>query len=907
MSRSQALRPNHGRPVGGWPGAPVVHSTTPAFRRLLGLALLAAACTLLGACGGGSDAPAAATAPVAPAGTLVGPAGGEVRAADGASLTFPAAALASAQPVSIAPDSSQSEAMSAGFERAGNRYELLPHGLTVAQPVTVRLPVEPSALGTDERWAVLKTRTDGPWELIEDVRVDGRTAVFEVRSFSWVRVIKVPASGTFVPQPEPPLPPAELSRPPRPADIPQLFGAPLPEQILLRSERATFNAKYAAVLADDGVIYLRQRDPNTGFLGDASWLPLPHPAGAAALRALSMDDQAMVAVDVDGRLASLGRDVFTLGADIVAGVLNSAPVDRMVASFVELARTGPERGLNRATADEVRDLVRWTTAWGSPLGAGPGHRLPRETLAWALSVVTQWEDGHYFDAGGVLQNIGGAGCTSLFALYDGGRRIALMDPWLPTDYSYEVGLPERGRFVAQGLSASGSTVFIIGPDGRMWTRRFDFDLSGSDVKFFPAAFDSRPAPLLSGKAAMDTLVFGKSVFKPVGPTSPAMRIILPTQEETWIAQPRISLPAGTVLYDGISIQKMVDSDGGVLPGVDRRILRVPAEQLQGDLRVTGYFERRMSANCGLPGGVCGPQTPWSDFIPFEYPGGVPPGRPLGAAALDMRAGTHSQPVSYAGADQRMGITVSEFLLNQSPARLTLTAAGASQTMRLHHFDGMRQVFGSALDQTRRGANGGREIDAQPRQMYGTLELTDSVIAGMLANPLGQVTIGLNVLMAPLAGSCPAGTVRDGLFCFPACPPNHDAFGLTCFARCPAGWRDNGLGSCDKPSYLRRAYWVWDKAACDRAGGPCEFFLGFWYPRTRPGFYCVGAACTVAACPSGMTDLGLVCTKGTRPRGTPGLSVPRMLPLVMEVSDRRLELQLDLNEGPLGPKWVLMRR
>ncbi|TNF55504.1 MAG: hypothetical protein EP308_05905, partial [Burkholderiales bacterium] len=652
---------------------------------------------VISACGGdapGESVPDPSGALTASGSVTVGPEGGQVDAAGRALLTIPPGALSAPITLQLLQVPPAAPSATAGTKPAGEPYRLLPDGLLLAQPATVRLPFDPALVGEGEKPAVLSQASGQPMFLIADLRIEGNMVVFETRRLAAVSVVSVPASAVTGPDPGelsleaavlPPAPPLPAPVPaPEPAPDPgsspgsgflpslppppddsqgtmRLFGENLPSQVLLRSDRISFNAKYAAVLADDGVVYLRRRNPTTGWVYGPAWVPLPATGLPKALQSISMDDQALVAVDEDGRLASLGRDVFTLGTEIPSGVVNWDP-QVIAGAIVEVARLGPLRGLNRASAEEISEVVRWSTRWGSLLGSGPGHVLPPQTRAWALSLVTPWEDGYYVDAGNAIQNIGGAGCTSLFALYDGGRRIALMDPWLPNDYSYEVGMPQRGRFVAQGLSASGSTIFIIGPDGQMWIRRFDFDMSGSDVSFFPAAFDRRPAPLASAKAVMDTVVFGKSVN--LG--SPSMRVMLSTQAEPWIEQPRIAAPPGTVLYDGISIHKAVDVGGEVLPGVDRRVLRVPAVQQQGPVQVAGYFEREVSTNCGLPGGVCGPQTTWSAFVPFAFPGGKPPGQPLGSVPLDVTPSTNAMPLSYGGQMAGLGVAVSDFLLHNSP-------------------------------------------------------------------------------------------------------------------------------------------------------------------------------------------------------------------------------------------------
>ena len=51
--------------------------------------------------------------------------------------------------------------------------------------------------------------------------------------------------------------------------------------------------------------------------------------------------------------------------------------------------------------------------------------------------------------------------------------------------------PHRGRFKAVNLSASGSYVFVIGRRGDMFTRFYDFDISGHDPVFFDYSYEDQ--------------------------------------------------------------------------------------------------------------------------------------------------------------------------------------------------------------------------------------------------------------------------------------------------------------------------------------------------------------------------------------------------------------------------------
>ena len=82
--------------------------------------------------------------------------------------------------------------------------------------------------------------------------------------------------------------------------------------------------------------------------------------------------------------------------------------------------------------------------------------------------------------GGQPDAVGAGKVSHIWGLRPGGRRMTFWDPWLPLDESYEMCGPHRGRFRAVNLSASGSYVFVIGRRGDMFTRLYDFDISGHD-------------------------------------------------------------------------------------------------------------------------------------------------------------------------------------------------------------------------------------------------------------------------------------------------------------------------------------------------------------------------------------------------------------------------------------------
>lgn len=150
------------------------------------------------------------------------------------------------------------------------------------------------------------------------------------------------------------------------------------------------------------------------------------------------------------------------------------------ADGVHLTAVSDEGVLFRGTnmQRDVRDRVTWHQAWGWPMARGPGLELLPGTVAWAVSDSHPSNVATTTDTFGV-EHIVGAGIAHLYAL-DSEGVIRFNDWWLPADWSRRVCGPERGAAVLAGLSASGSTLFVVGADGALYTRHHDLDRGGEN-------------------------------------------------------------------------------------------------------------------------------------------------------------------------------------------------------------------------------------------------------------------------------------------------------------------------------------------------------------------------------------------------------------------------------------------
>ena len=243
------------------------------------------------------------------------------------------------------------------------------------------------------------------------------------------------------------------------------------------------------------------------------------------------------------------------------------------------------------------------------------------------------------------------------ALRIAGER-AVSHPWLPLDDSYEACGPVRGRFKAVNLSASGSHLFVIGAHGDMFTRLYDFDISGHDPVFFEYSYEDQR---------------GRGDGAPIQ---------LPA--EPWKRQPKIP---GTIT-DRISIHK------------------VGADAVHGILRVegrhkgrTGYWERDLAAP---------PRTPWR----FHATGQPLQGRVLDNPRRDTVRRSLGRGEESRWVMRQDGTTAELRRFNTycSPATLIVHERnGRTWRATLHHVDGLRQ-------QPR-----GRGLDDEPREQYGAIE------------------------------------------------------------------------------------------------------------------------------------------------------------------------------------------
>jgi len=165
-------------------------------------AAVCVASLLLAACGGGSDG----SSPPAtnPGSAVVGAQGGTIRGEAGAEVRIPPDALPNERTIRIARDATDMPPLPPGTVLISDAWAITPHDTATRIPMTVRIPFDASLLRAGERPVVLKGSTDGQWQLIEDVTVEGSMVAVQVRSFSFLLVRGLPSARVIPPAGTPP-------------------------------------------------------------------------------------------------------------------------------------------------------------------------------------------------------------------------------------------------------------------------------------------------------------------------------------------------------------------------------------------------------------------------------------------------------------------------------------------------------------------------------------------------------------------------------------------------------------------------------------------------------------------------------------------------------------------------------
>ncbi|MDP3857024.1 MAG: hypothetical protein Q8Q73_04585 [Stagnimonas sp.] len=269
----------------------------------------------------------------------------------------------------------------------------------------------------------------------------------------------------------------------------------------------------------------------------------------------------------------------------------------------------------------------WTRRWGAPFWTDMGEQVPDDAQYWATS-HTSGDDLSYVDSAGREQAV--FGILTVYALRGDGLRITYMDPWLPSDDSREVCGPERGTVALAGLSGSGSTLMVVSREGRVYTRLYEFDVSGANTVFFDYSWQDQD-----------------------GVAAPLFQLPAPD----WIAHSAI--PGRHT--NRLSLRKLP-------PDTRHRILRVEGWDAGGR---SGYWQKDLG------------ESRWQFVITGET---------IQGTELPLPGPSRYQPedARYSGSIDGHAAEVSDFNPYCSPARLRIDIDGQPLELILHSTDGLRQ-------------------------------------------------------------------------------------------------------------------------------------------------------------------------------------------------------------------------
>lgn len=389
----------------------------------------------------------------------------------------------------------------------------------------------------------------------------------------------------------------------------------LPQQVIFRGTHQTYNRKFQFAVAK-GTIWYKSNTAVTGI--HEPWAKLSVPKCVGTVSQISADDDEMIV---------MGKDRWIYDVD---GILREPK------------------------------YFNWSLRWGPPFWTGPGMKMPANQT-WAWSVVSPLEDGNWIDPAGNKTAIGWGKVSHIWMLSHQGQRLSFRDPWLPEDDSYAMCGPHRDRFRSANMNVSGSTIFVIGRHGDMYTRLFDFDISGLDSLFFKYSYADQ-----------------RGVAKP--------KIQLPGAP--WVRQPKIH---GTIT-DRISIEK-------VGKNTVHRTLRVEGRK---DGHV-GYWQKDITA------------AGWR----FHRTGGHLVGHRLDNPRQNTSARGlgPSSDRSYSAKVSGATVTIPNFNAYCTPAQVNVRlTTGEKFTLRLHTVDNIRQSTRAyGLDDDPRVYSGELEVPSALRR------------------------------------------------------------------------------------------------------------------------------------------------------------------------------------------------
>lgn len=302
-------------------------------------------------------------------------------------------------------------------------------------------------------------------------------------------------------------------------DVSPLF----PDSVALRTMTQSYCQYYDFELVD-GRIYSKARGSREWELFLKTGLPDVGKDSPSAVREISADADSIYAFD-----------------------------DRGYLYYCYLAKTAPEKPF------------KWHKRMGFPKDRQ--FQQSQDALrkrAWSMG-ARRVEVLYHEDIYGNPHHWGTMGIETFYFLEEDGRCIRFCDSGLPQDFSHSIQVPEDGRFICENISASASTLFVIGNQGSMYTRMIDFDTMGCDPMFFQYTYDK-----------LEQKYPGSNYFSNYSPWA------LPAED--WKRQPDIKLKGQARLTKMITIAQNGQ-------GNSARELRVGGTDENGEV---GYYHKMLN-------------------------------------------------------------------------------------------------------------------------------------------------------------------------------------------------------------------------------------------------------------------------------------------------------------------------
>lgn len=345
------------------------------------------------------------------------------------------------------------------------------------------------------------------------------------------------------------------------------FDVELPEKIYFKTSTASFTVDYYFILVDGKIYYKRNQDViNPELLFEV--LRGQDPEGANEWKLL--EPNGMAFSNHRQGIAGLpnAQPPKTKDFDTPPGIVEISADNSML---IALSEEGQFYYCYLNDGSNFYNIRGWTDRWGSPKKI---LKFPDMCKAWQIgrrSEKVEW----FEDPAGYKRSYSGFGLSTIYALGKNGRDIYFIDNGMPQSFHDIIAGPFNGEFIAESISVSGETIFLIDKYGNMFTRLADFDSIGDDVMLYNYTYKTLPLQMPNTGRKFQASQFGKEYSK----------IAIKLPPEPWRKQEPIPTGEGRSITRNITILTTGKGNGG-------RELRVAGTGTDGK---RGYYYKNIFA------------------------------------------------------------------------------------------------------------------------------------------------------------------------------------------------------------------------------------------------------------------------------------------------------------------------